>query len=150
MARKCVPGDIVQIELEDGRHVYGQVLVHPYLAVYDYPTTDDADPTDVVSRPILFIVAVYDRALNGRTWPTVGKAPDGASITVPDFFTQDMFNPQSCKIIDVGGTMRSVPPEECEGLERAAVWEAVHVQERIRDHYAGRPNVYLKSMALRR
>jgi hypothetical protein len=36
----------------------------------------------------------------------------------------------------------------CEGLEPAAVWDATHVAERLRDHYAGQPNVYLERMRL--
>jgi hypothetical protein len=31
----------------------------------------------------------------------------------------------------------------------AVVWEAVHIAERLRDHYAGRPNPHLESMKLR-
>jgi hypothetical protein len=60
-----------------------------------------------------------------------------------------MFNPRSCQIIDVEGNIRDVSPEECSGLERAAVWEAGHVAKRIHDHYAGRPNAHLESMRLK-
>lgn len=152
MARKGAPGDIVRIDFDGGLHTYGQILAVPYVAVYDLPTADDVtDMADVVSQPILFIVAVYDRALGPKGWPVVGKAPDGSpDVPVPEYFMQDRFNPQNCKIIDVDGNMRRVAPHECEGLERAAVWEAEHIAERLRDHYAGRSNVHLESMKLRR
>lgn len=150
MARNGTPGDIVRIDFDEQRHTYGQLLTDPYVAVYDLATDqDETDMAKVVTRPILFIVAVHDRAI-GRAFPVVGRAPAGsAPPPVPEYFMQDMFNPRNCKIIDVEGNMREVTPQECVGLERAAVWEAEHVAERIRDHYAGRPNPHLESMKLR-
>jgi hypothetical protein len=122
------------------------------MAVYDLPTIDDDEPpgpADVLGRPVLFIVAVYDRAI-GLDWPVVGRVPAGSTVpTVPERFTQDLFNLQRCKIIDVDGNMRPATPEECVGLERAAVWEVEHVAERIRDHYAGRTNVALDHMKVK-
>jgi hypothetical protein len=150
MARAGVPGDIVRIDFDGKRHTYGQLLADPYVAVHDLPTEGDAtDLAEVVGSPILFIVAVHDRAI-GRDWPIVGTAPAGSALpAVPEYFMQDMFNPSKCKIIDLEGNMREVTPQECVGLERAAVWEAEHVAERLRDHYAGRPNPHLESMKLR-
>lgn len=150
--RRGAPGDIVRIDIGDGRHTYGVLLTDPYMAVYDLPTIDDDEPpgpADVLGRPVLFIVAVYDRAI-GLDWPVVGRVPAGSTVpTVPERFTQDLFNLQRCKIIDVDGNMRPATPEECVGLERAAVWEVEHVAERIRDHYAGRTNVALDHMKVK-
>jgi hypothetical protein len=150
MPRTGAPGDIIRIDFDTGRHTYGQLLTDPCLAVYDLPSEQDVlDLAEVVGRPILFIVAVHDRAL-ARDWPIVGRTPPDTPLpAVPEYFMQDMFNPASCKIIDVEGNIRPVSPEECAGLERAAVWEAVHIAERLRDHYAGRPNPHLESMKLR-
>lgn len=151
MARNGVPGDIVRIDVDQGLHTYGQLLAPPYVAVYDLATAEEVGMADVVDRPILFIVAVDDRAVARGGWPVVGTAPEGSpAVAVPLFFTQDQFNPSRCKIIDVAGNVRPATVEECEGLERAAVWAAEHVTERIRDHYAGRPNVDLEHMRLRR
>jgi hypothetical protein len=81
----------------------------------------------------------------------VGVAPPGSRPpAVPEYFMHDLADPQKCRIIDIAGNMRRVTPEECVGLERAAVWDAEHVTARLRDHYSGRPNAYLESMQLRR
>lgn len=40
--------------------------------------------------------------------------------------------------------------EECENLEVAAVWDAHHVEDRLRDHFDGRPNEWVESMRLSR
>jgi hypothetical protein len=148
--RKGAPGDIVRIDIGDGRHTYGLLLTDPYVAVYDLLTGDDeSDLTQLPDRPVMFIVAVYDRAID-RDWPIVGQMPAGSTLpAVPERFMQDMFNPQSCQIIDVDGNIRPATPQECVGLERAAVWEAEHVAKRIRDHYAGRPNLSLEHMKLK-
>jgi hypothetical protein len=151
MARRAVTGDIVRVDFDEKLHTYGLVLVEPYVAVYDFPTADEVtDMAEVVSKPILFVLAVYDRVLRLGTWPRVGQVPAGTPpVAVPDFFTQDLFNPQRCKIIGPQGNTRTVRPEECVGLERAAVWAAEHVAQRLRDHYAGRPNAQVESMKLR-
>ena len=47
------------------------------------------------------------------------------------------------------GKIRSASKEECLGLERAAVWEPSHVEERIVDYYAGRKNQWLESLKLK-
>src|SRR5687768_388149 len=142
----AVPGDLVRIDYAEGRHTYGQILTKPYVAVYDMQATDELSAEEIVTAPVLFIVSVYDRGVS-RNWPAVGKAPAGTpAIEVPEFFMQDMFNPQSCKIIDVEGNMRPATPQECAGLERAAVWETEHIADRLSDHYAGRPNPHLETM----
>ncbi|HEX6686419.1 MAG TPA: immunity 26/phosphotriesterase HocA family protein [Candidatus Limnocylindrales bacterium] len=149
MPRKGKPGDIVRIDLGDGRHTYGQLVTDPYVAVYDLPTTQEVtEMAEVVARPILFIVAVFDSAIGRRGWPVVGQAPPGSPIvTVPDSFLQDVF--LNCKIVDVQGNTRPASPQECAGLERYAVWDPADLTERLRDHYAGRPNAVLENMKLR-
>ena len=40
-------------------------------------------------------------------------------------------------------------PTECAGLERAAVWSASHVEDRLRDYRAGRPNTWVRPLKQR-
>lgn len=148
MGKRAKLGDIVRIGFDDNLHTYGLILFSPYVAVYDLPSVGEvADMTEIADRPILFIVAAHHQAL--VDWPTVGKAPEGRTLpTVPEFFVQDSFNPHRCKIVDAEGNSRQVEPQDCIGLERAAVWETGHVAGRIRDYYEGRRNAYLESMKL--
>jgi hypothetical protein len=55
----------------------------------------------------------------------------------------------ACQIVDEAFNLRPARPEECIALERVAVWDPVHVEERIRDHYAGRPSAHLAHMKVR-
>lgn len=38
---------------------------------------------------------------------------------------------------------------EVEGLERLAVWDPEHVEDRIRDHYNGVQNIWVESLRLK-
>lgn len=148
--KKPTPGTILKIPFDDTVHTYARVLRHPFIAVYDCKTSEDVTSLEeIIAKEILFVVAVMDRAVTGGRWKAVGALPlkDG-EIPIPDQFMQDMFNPNNCQIIDSSGNVREATIEECEGLERAAVWEAEHVEDRIRDHYLGRPNRWLESMKL--
>jgi hypothetical protein len=51
-----------------------------------------------------------------------------------------------CQIIYAGAEMRPATPEECAGLEPAAVWEPEHIADRLQDAFAGRPNHWLEEM----
>jgi hypothetical protein len=37
---------------------------------------------------------------------------------------------------------------DCAGLERAAVWSASHVEDRLRDYRAGRPNKWVRPLTV--
>ena len=39
--------------------------------------------------------------------------------------------------------------EECEGLERSAVWDPCHIESRLLDHFEGRSNKWVDSLALK-
>ena len=147
------PGAVLRVELDDGTHTYARMLSHsPYLAVYDARRSDDAvDVEQIVRSPVLFVVAVSAAAYRSGRWQRVGWVPPlAAAVAIPKFFRQDILDPQQCEVVDHLGRERVATPEECVGLERDAVWDAEHIEERVRDHYQNRPNAHLEVMKLRR
>jgi hypothetical protein len=44
--------------------------------------------------------------------------------------------------------MTPVSIDKCRGLERSAIWEPEHVEERLSDHYAGKVNRWAESLKL--
>lgn len=144
-------GAVVEIPLGDGTHTYGRLLVRPYVEVYDSVTRDAVtDLNAIVARPVLFTVSVFDRAITSGRWPIVGKLPyDEDTAEMPLQFKQDAADLRRCSLIDAWGNITRASLEECQGLERAAVWEAEHIEDRIRDHYAGRPNVWVEQLKLK-
>jgi hypothetical protein len=104
------------------------------------------DVLSIVKRPVLFVLAV---SASGGHWPKIGHVPlEMAPIPIPDEFMQDI-GTGACQIVDEAFNARPAKPEECVDLERVAVWGPAHVAERIRDHYAGRPNAHLAHMKVR-
>jgi hypothetical protein len=141
------PGAILRVDLDDQWHTYARILARsPMIAFYDCRV--DASVEDlkaIVQRPVLFVLAVGGRAHTGQ-WPKIGHVPlDAAPIPIPNQFMQDIGTGQ-CEIVDEDFNTRPAAPEECIGLERVAVWAPEHVTERLRDHYAGRPNAHLAHM----
>lgn len=135
-------GTFVRIPLADGSFGYGRVLPNPYIAFYDFRTTEPSSELDVIeSKPVLFTQAVrlfdYDR------WANLGKRKLEGEVAKPvERFMQDLADFRQCTIYDSGGMSRDATPEECVGLERAAVWDPHHIEQRLLDQFSGRPNLF--------
>jgi hypothetical protein len=143
------PGLFVRIPLADGSFGYGRVLEAPYMAFYKYRTPQpDSDLNRIASQPVLFTLAVNRAAL--KSWEALGRKPLEEQLTRPIVqFTQDILNPADCTIFDTVGNERAATPEECVGLESAAVWEQHHVEARLLDTFMGRPNDVAERMKVR-
>ncbi|HKV08114.1 MAG TPA: immunity 26/phosphotriesterase HocA family protein [Thermoanaerobaculia bacterium] len=134
------PGTFVRIPLEDGSFGYGRVLSNPYIAFYNHRTEEPSSDLDVIgSKPLLFTQAVrlfdYDR------WANLGKRELEGEVAKPVVqFMQDLADFRKCTIFDSEGMEKEVGPEECIGLERAAVWDVHHIERRLLDTFLGLPN----------
>jgi hypothetical protein len=53
-----------------------------------------------------------------------------------------LYNPNTSEIT-VGAR------EDCVGLERAAVWEPEHIEDRLRDHFNGIKNIWEESLKIK-
>jgi hypothetical protein len=147
--RKHKKGAFVRIALADGSLCYGRLLEPPYAAFYNYRTTSpDSDLDRIASQPILFRIAVRHLALD--VWEIIGRRPLEEHLTQPVVqFMQDIGNFRDCVIFDTAGNERVVAPEECVGLERAAVWEKEGIEQRLLDTFEGRPNASVERLKVR-
>jgi len=143
-------GAFVKIPLDKKHHTYARILADAGLAFYDIVAEEDiTDMKKIASKPILFIVAVYRDAITKGRWQKVGKMPLEPELRrCPPQFIHDSIDPTKFSIYE-DGKIRPATREECEGLERAAVWEPEHVESRIRDHYAGVPNIWVEHLKIR-
>jgi hypothetical protein len=144
-------GAIVQVSLGDGTHSYAITLPDADYAFFDCKCSTDLEVKEIISRPVLFRVAVYKSAVTKGRWQKVGKVPalpPELAQPMPKFI-QDALCPDRFTIYLAGKT-KPATLEECEGLERCAVWEAEHVEDRLRDHYAGVPNKWVRSLQINR
>jgi hypothetical protein len=138
--QKHTAGAFVRIALADGSFGYGRLLESPYAAFYNHRTTSpDSELDRIASKPILFRIAVRHLALDA--WEFIGQRALEEHLTQPVVqFMQDLGNFRRCTIFDTAGNERAAEPQECVGLERAAVWEQASVEERLLDAFQGRPN----------
>lgn len=138
-----VVGDVVSIPLDDGARVgFGLVLEDPLMAFFDLSTNTGQEPdvSEVVRSPVAFRIWVMRQPIVDGLWPVLGRVEVPAELAVaPWFFKQDLI---SGKItITRTGSEKVVPaPGQAERLERAQVYSACHVVDRLQDHFAGRPN----------
>jgi hypothetical protein len=138
-AKPMTAGDFLRIPLENGTFAYGRVLDDNYAAYYDHFTTEAETGLDVIaSKPVLFRVAT--RRLPGRDkWEVIGRRDLDTELARPVvMFMQDLANPADCVIFDSAGLERKATPQECVGIENAAVWDARNVEDRLLAHFAGR------------
>jgi hypothetical protein len=148
-AQKRAVGDIVRIDLGDGFHAYARVLEEALFAFYDSRLSEELPVDRIVALPILFQIPVMDYAVRRARWVIVGSAPleDGLSNPRPRFM-QDAIRKDEFRIYQ-SGRIRPATKQECIGLEREAVWDPTHVEDRLRDHYAGRRNKWVESLRIK-
>lgn len=93
----------------------------------------------------MFTVWVTNDAVTSGRWPVIGNVSLSPELEVaPKFFKQDPIS----KTFSIyhQGQETSASLAECGNLERAAVWEPSHIEDRLRDHYLGIPNQWVESL----
>ncbi|ATB33609.1 immunity 26/phosphotriesterase HocA family protein [Melittangium boletus] len=142
-------GTFVRLALADGSFGYGRLLAPPYLAFYNLRTeSPDADVDGIASRSVLFKIAVNLLAL--KAWEPIGWRELEEDLIQPLVqFRQDVGDFRRCTIFDTTGNKRAAEPQDCVGLERAAVWEQASVEERLLDALRGRLNSAVEHLKVR-
>jgi hypothetical protein len=137
--QRRIVGAILKVPLDERRHTYAQTLNEADFAFFDARTDKELPIHDIISRPVLFREAVHKSAWNTGRWKRVGKAPLTPELSKPvPKFIQDKLQPDRFSIY-LGGDIRPATKEECVGLQQCSVWDGPNIEERLRDHYAGRP-----------
>jgi hypothetical protein len=143
---------VVEIPLGSGRHAYARLLEEPLVEFYDVEVRDgdDVNLAAILSAPAAFAIYVMNAATTSGRWRRVGRLP----LTADDRNEPRRFCKQDALTGDLSiswedsqsGEAHEVPASlaECERLEVAAVWSAEHVEDRLRDHFAGRPNKWVE------
>jgi hypothetical protein len=140
-------GDIVKIPLPTEKFGYGCVLDRPLMGFYNFTNNGTIAIEYIARHPFMFKVFVEDNAIKSGRWTIVGKTPVVDNLRNKEkFFKKDPISNRFYIYIDskLGVSEREVSPEECIGLEAAAVWSAEHVEERIIDELEGKQNRWAK------
>lgn len=142
-------GAILKVPIDNHWHTYARIIVNKHHAFYDCKTDKDMSIDEILKCPVLFILGVYRNAVTTGRWKIIGYYPlEDRFMEEPTFFMQDVLNPSNISIYN-RGISRPASAREVKDLERLAVWEAEHVESRLRDYYAGRPNIWVDSLKLK-
>jgi len=122
-------GDIYAIPLPNGMYAFGRVMRDAGIAIYKYTGNSVEDIPK--AEEYQFVVGVYKDVLQGGAWTVVGNRPfnNEEESWPPKQYIIDILN-GSYSIYHKGEIIPSTQ-EECEGLERAAIWDAHHIIDRI-------------------
>lgn len=149
--QRITPGAVLEIVL-NGKYYYAQILKSKGCAFFDFKSEKPINNHSILNDVnILFILRVYDDVITKGRWIKVGKLDIRDELqTEPFKFIQDSLNPKSFELYNPNtGEIIPATREQVEGLECAAVWEAEHVEDRIRDYYDGKPNVWVQQLAIK-
>lgn len=158
MSRQREPGRVVRIPLGDGFVGWGRQLRGVLVEFYDrFDAEADAEQVDrqeVVGSEVAFTVAVMDRAFRrNSSWQLLDVVPLSGQEQAEVYlsFKQDPLGALSVYWEKPDGSWGedSATRAQCVGLERAAVWDPEHVEDRLRDRRAGRPNRWAESLAMK-
>jgi hypothetical protein len=139
-------GAVVRIPLTDGRNAFGRLLAGKpsTIMILSLIVDNNEKPNKdvILASPPLFTVVLYLDVITKGKFEIIRTRQSGveAHITIPAFFSQDMVNPEDCRIFWPDGREIRASPEECVGLERGAVWDAEAIVQRIEDHINARKN----------
>ena len=140
-------GAVVRVPLGE-HHTYAWMLAEKcQWAFLDARSAVPLAVGEVARRPVLFRLCVMRSAYGGGRWAKVGAAPLPPELLRPaERFMYDRIAQTYGITTDGGATRRPATVEECRPLECCAVWSAAHVEDRLRDHYAGVPNKWAAAL----
>lgn len=142
-------GAFFEIALPNGKFSYGRILPKANYAFYDiYDDQRIANIEEIQAKEILFIIAVYKSAITKGRWKQIGSKELESKLQVlPSKFIEDILRPGHFELYNSNtGETFQVTKNKCVGLERAAVWEPEHVEERIIDHFERKPNRWVEQL----
>jgi hypothetical protein len=135
------PGQFLKIPLGDGTFAYCQMVNSTEHAFFDYKD-DGSFPIieKILQSKMIFKCCIDSYVVNKGYWNVIGKAEIHEPLRHrPDKFSYNPFT-HTYQIFKNG--IGDVPAtwEEVQNLEVFASWGYYSVEQRLRDHFAGRPN----------
>jgi hypothetical protein len=139
-------GHVYRIPLEEGVYTYGQIVNDTNYVFFDYK--DDGVNTDIskiLASKVLFKITVDRYIFSKGYWEIIGTYPVDSLLTSYDNkFIYDSFKKQYTIFKDGIGQIPATW-EEIKDLECLASWGCFWVEQRLKDHFAGRPNFAVES-----
>jgi hypothetical protein len=142
-------GNVYEIDLGDGTHVYAREGTFGSVAIYDSRAKLALSIDEIVRLPILFYVLPMEFAIKECVWKILGyrSLADAPLPEVPPKGIKDINEKGKYRIYFNSGQMRSATRKEIEDLEPAMSWHPERIQKRILDYYNGFPDRWKESLS---
>lgn len=146
--QRSVIGALVEIDLGDCNYAYARIVSKSEPAFYDRLAEGKVvDYAATYEDRIAFITSVTNSAVTSGRWTIVDKRPLEPELAQErKYFMLDAQSGEYSLYYSISGDIRPASAKQCTDLERAAVWDPEHVEDRLRDHFAGRTNGWVVQM----
>lgn len=150
--KKSQIGNIIKIQLGENYFGFGRIVEGDFIEFYDVKLTRDElnnVSESLAKARVIFTLSVHKSWEKKENWEVTGSNTNNIS-PIPSQFMQNIANPNDIKIVDSSGNMRQASIDDITGLERLAVWEDNHVEDRLRDYFDNKPNVWVEQLKPKR
>ncbi|ADU92508.1 hypothetical protein KUK_1315 [Taylorella equigenitalis 14/56] len=142
------PGDFFAVPLEDGEYAFGRVLKNA-MAFYDIKSNEILSIDELYKTKIIFKVWVMDNVITSGRYPIIGHIPLTEEELKPLVFAKrDVISGRHYLYIE-GGTEIPCSRDDLIGLEVAAVWSDVHIEDRLNCYFRGEESKYQTTLTNR-
>jgi len=146
LKQRWIKGAIVEIDLMDGTYSYAQVLEDPQVAFFDLlrnKSQERPSINEILKSKLLFRLSVYEEAVRNE-WLRIGREKYDPTWDIsPSSYFIDSSTGEITIWKSEGGRVKGTE-KDIEGMEYFSVWQSGAVEQRLRDHFAGRPCWYLE------
>lgn len=140
-------GAVYAIPLGDGTFSFAQVCSGKDMAFFDLKSDKCPVAEEIVKHRVIFRVLVTRDGPEVGKWTLVGQVPlsnnlaQRASYRHQPIGSTDVF-------VYTAGISKLASPEEASGLEVLAIWFPTHIQQRLKDHFAGVENAIVRNLLM--
>ena len=138
-SRKPKAGDLFAISLGDGTYGFAQVAHTGDYAFFDFRAERAPPLEEIVSHPVAFRVPAVSGVASKGGWTALGNLPPAGALAQPAAYVNQPVGSNQLFLI-VGNRRTPATYEQAKGLEAMAWWFEHHLLQRLKDHFAGRPN----------
>ncbi|RAJ77246.1 immunity protein 26 of polymorphic toxin system [Chitinophaga dinghuensis] len=151
MKKKDHIGEVFRIPVEGKVHAYARVIRKLIFDVYAFFTEEEINIANLLERPVAFTIGLHVDVFKKSDWEVIGCVSLSEEETRRKivFFRQGVLNLNDCWLVDLEGRETKVGPQDCIGVERLAVWDYEHVEERLRNLYMNKKDLMVEHMKVK-
>lgn len=138
--QKWVEGSVVRINIGGGNFSYASLDKIPLIFFYDQIDKGDYSIERIVKQKVIFRIAVMEAPVKKGRWEIIGTYPVDPVQREKTLFAHNPVGSDEYNIVTADELKIPSTYEECEFMEPYAVWFPEHVEERLSDHFDGKPN----------